>query len=245
MMKGFSKFLMVLLFGSLGAAFCRASMWDQLKTIKDTSLNKVLNTPLSQTKVADGLKEALKVGIDNAVKLTGRADGFLKNQDIKIAMPQNLAALDKGLRMIGFSKQLDDFTVSMNRAAEAAAPGARDIFISTIAGMSINDAMGIFNGGSTAATNYLKSKSSAQLREAFTPMVAKTLGKYAVTQKYDALVTKYRTLPFAGKFPVPDVTSYVLDKTLEGLFTVLGQQEAKIRTDPAARVTALLKEVFK
>lgn len=220
-------------------------MQDQLNNLKNTNIESIKQTPLSQTKIGDGLKEALKVGIDNAVKLTGQTDGFLKNEAIKIPVPEKLQMLDKALRTFGLGKPVDEFVLSMNRAAEAAAPQARDIFIDAIVGMSFDDVMKIYNGGNTSATEFLKEKTSQQLRDAFLPFVKKSLSQYDVTAKYNDVIGKYRSLPFSNKVQVPDVEQYVLDKTLNGLFLILGQEETKIRTQPAARVTNLLKEVFK
>ena len=220
-------------------------MQDQLNSIKNTNIDNFKKTPLSETKIADGLKEALKVGIDNAVNLTGKSDGYFKNVAIKIPMPEKLKFLDQGLRAVGFNKQLDDFVLSMNRAAEAAAPQARDIFINSIMSLSFDDATKIYQGGNTSATDFLKEKTSGNLREAFLPFVKKSLNQYDVTSKYNDVIQKYRSIPFSSKFPVPDVEQYVLDNALGGLFLVLGQEETKIRTQPAARVTGLLKEVFK
>jgi len=220
-------------------------MQDQLNNLKNTNLGALKQTPLSQTKIGEGLKEALKVGIDNAVKLTGQTDGFMKNEAIKIPLPDKLQMLDKGLRALGQGSKVDDFVLSMNRAAESAAPQARDIFVNSIVGMTFDDVTKIYNGGNTSATEFLKNKTSQQLRDAFLPFVKKSLSRYDVTSKYNAMVAKYRSLPFSSKFPAPDVEQYVLDKALNGLFLILGQEETKIRTQPAARVTDLLKEVFK
>ena len=220
-------------------------MQDSLNSIKNVNVDNLKKTPLSDTKIADGLREALKVGINNAVQLTGKTDGYFKNEAIKIPMPKNLKFMESGLRAVGFNQQLDDFILSMNRAAEAAAPQARDIFINAIMGMSFDDAMKIYQGGNTSATDYLKDKTSGNLRDAFLPFIKKSLSQYDVTNKYNDIIQKYRSIPFSSKFPVPDVDEYVLDKALDGLFLVLGQEETKIRTQPAARVTDLLKEVFK
>ncbi len=224
---------------------CAGWMQDQMNKLKNTNIESIKQTPLSETKIGDGLKEALKVGINNAVQLTGKTDGFFKNEAIKIPLPEKLQMLDKGLRAVGLGKTVDDFVLSMNRAAEAAAPQARDIFINSIVGMSFDDAMKIYNGGNTSATEFLKEKTSQQLRDAFLPFVKKSLAQYDVTAKYNDVIGKYRSLPFSSKLPVPDVEQYVLDKALNGLFLILGQEETKIRTQPAARVTSLLQEVFK
>lgn len=224
---------------------CAGWMQDQLNNLKNTNLESVKQTPLSETKIGDGLKEALKVGINNAVQLTGKTDGFFKNEAIKIPLPPSFQMLDRALRGVGFGKTVDDFVLSMNRAAEAAAPQAKDIFVNAIVGMSFDDAMKIYNGGNTSATEFLKEKTSPQLRDAFLPFVRKTLAQYDVTAKYNNVIGKYRSMPFSSKLPVPDVEQYVLDKALSGLFLILGQEETKIRTQPAARVTSLLQEVFK
>ncbi|MBF0570472.1 MAG: DUF4197 domain-containing protein [Candidatus Omnitrophica bacterium] len=220
-------------------------MQDQFNKLQSSNIESLKQTPLSQTKIGDGLKEALKVGIDNAIKLTAKTDGFFKNEEIKIPLPEKLQMLDKGLRMVGLGKTVDDFILSMNRAAEASAPQARDIFINSIVGLSFDDAMRIYNGGNTAATEFLKEKTSHQLRDAFLPFIRKSLAQYDVTAKYNDVIGKYRSLPFSHNVPIPDVEQYVLDKALNGLFLILGQEETKIRTQPAARITSLLKEVFK
>jgi Protein of unknown function (DUF4197) len=198
---------------------------------------------LSDTKISSGLKEALQIGAEQAVKVTGRSNGYFENPDIKILMPSNLRTLEKGLRMVGYGPKIDDFVLSMNRAAEAAAPAARQIFINAIAAMSFDDARRILSGGDTAATNYFKEKTTPQLTAAFRPVVERTMEKNGVTQQYDGLVSQYKSLPFARDQDL-DISHYVVSKALEGLFFELGQEERKIRQDPAAQTTNLLKEVF-
>ena len=218
---------------------------EKIESIKAGDLDSLAQAKLSDTKIGEGLKEALKVGIDNAVKSTGRTDGYLKNEAIKIVIPENLSFLDKGLRMVGFGDKLDEFTVSMNRAAEQAAPFARDIFLDALFDMNISDIQGVFKGGDTAATEFFKSKTFDQLSKAFEPSVNKALNQFDVTNQYKGLVDKYQTIPFSKNLQAPDIDQYVIDKALDGLFYVLGQEEKKIRTNPSARVTALLKNVFK
>ena len=128
---------------------------------------------LSNTKLASGLKEALRVGTDKTVKLTGRTDGYFTNQAIKILLPKNLHPLETGLRALGYGPKVDAFVLSMNRAAETAAPAARKIFGDAILAMTFDDARKIFSGGDTAATDYFKEKTSAQLAAAFRPVVEK------------------------------------------------------------------------
>ncbi|MBZ5502704.1 MAG: DUF4197 domain-containing protein [Acidobacteriia bacterium] len=198
---------------------------------------------LSDSKIASGLKEALQVGATNAVKSTGRRDGYFGNQAIKILMPKNLRPLEQGLRAVGYGPKVDDFVLSMNRSAEAAAPAAKKIFIDAILSMSFDDARKILSGGDTAATDYFKSKTTEQLTVAFRPVVEKTMNQNSVTQQYKQLVGQAQTIPFM-KSQNLDITNYVVSQALNGLFYMLGQEERKIRKDPAAQTTNLLKQVF-
>ena len=198
---------------------------------------------LSEAKIGSGLKEALKVGTENTVKLTGRVDGYFMNQAIKILMPETLQTLEKGLRLVGYGPQVDEFVLSMNRAAERAAPQAKQIFWDSIGEMTFDDARKILNGSETAATEYFKSKTTDKLTAAFRPVVDRTMNEVGVTRQYKALVVQYQAIPFV-KSEAVDIDQYVVTKSLDGLFHVLGQEERKIRTNPAARVTDLLKEVF-
>jgi hypothetical protein len=195
------------------------------------------------TQVASGLKQALEVGTKNTVSKVGVTDGYFTNEAIKILMPEKLRPLEKGLRMVGKGPEIDSFVLSMNRAAEQAAPGARSIFLNAITQMSFEDAKGILTGGDTAATNYFKEKTSEQLRAAFQPIVESSMSKVGVVQQYDALSKRFDSIPFAKKETF-DITGYVVTKSLDGLFFVLGEEEKKIRTNPAAQVTPLLKAVF-
>jgi Protein of unknown function (DUF4197) len=198
---------------------------------------------LSDTKISSGLKQALQIGAEQAVKLTGRPNGYFSNPDIKILMPGNLRTLEKGLRMVGYGPKVDGFILSMNRAAEAAAPAARQIFINAITAMSFEDARKILSGGDTAATDYFKEKTTPQLTAAFHPVVEKTMASNGVTEQYNALVSQVKEIPFAKSQDL-DINHYVVSKALDGLFYELGQEERKIRQDPAAQTTNLLKEVF-
>jgi len=198
---------------------------------------------LSEAKIGSGLKEALKVGTENTVKLTGRTDGYFMNQAIKILMPEKLQTLEKGLRLVGYGPQVDEFVLSMNRAAERAAPQAKQIFWDAIGEMTFEDARRILNGSETAATEYFRAKTSDKLTTAFRPVVDRTMNEFNVTRQYKDLVGRYQAIPFA-KTEALDIDGYVVGKSLDGLFHVLGEEERKIRTNPAARVTDLLKEVF-
>lgn len=192
---------------------------------------------------ASGLKEALEVGTKNAVSLTSSQDGFLKNDAIKISLPEKLRPLEKGLRLAGQGQVVDEFIVSMNRAAEKAAPAAHSIFQNAIKHMTFADARGILTGSDTAATSYFKEKTSDQLRTAFTPPVKSAMEEAGVTQRYKTMTSGLQSMPF-GRSASFDLDGYVVTKTLDGLFYMLGQEEKKIRTNPAAQVTPLLRQVF-
>ncbi len=198
---------------------------------------------LSDAKIGSGLKEALKVGTENTVHLTGKTDGYFLNQAIKILMPEKLQTLEKGLRMVGYGPQVDEFVLSMNRSAEHAAPHAKQIFWDAIGEMTFEDARKILAGNDTAATQYFKGKTTGKLTAAFQPVVEKSMNEVGATRRYNELVGRYQTIPFV-KSETFDINHYVVSKALDGLFHVLGEEEHKIRTNPAARVTDLLREVF-
>jgi uncharacterized protein DUF4197 len=198
---------------------------------------------LSDAKIGSGLQEALKVGTENAAVQTGTVDGFLKNQAIKILMPKSLQTIEKPLRLVGYGAQIDEFVVGMNRAAEKAVPFAKDIFWEAIGAMTFDDAGRILNGNDTAATDYFKGKTSKKLQAAFMPNVKDVMDQVGVNRQYNELIGKYKDVPFSKNIAF-DVNQYVTEKTTDGLFFVVGQEEKKIRTNPSARVTDLLKEVF-
>jgi hypothetical protein len=216
----------------------------------DSQVDKILSrlklgTPnkVSDSRIASGLKEALRVGTSNAVAQTGRVDGYFTNEAIKILMPEQFMRVDRGLRAVGLGAKADEFVLSMNRAAEAAAPSARQIFVDAILEMSFDDARQILSGGDTAATDYFKRVTGERLRAAFGPVVEKSMNENGVTRQYNDLVALSQRVPFV-KGPSLDITQYVVGKSLDGLFYMLAQEEKKIRKDPLARTTSLLKEVF-
>lgn len=197
----------------------------------------------SNEKIGAALKQALQVGTENAVKLTGKTDGYFANQAIKILMPAKLRTVEKGLRAVGYGTDVDNLVLSMNRAAERAAPEAKKIFWDAIGKLTIDDAQRILNGTPTAATDYFKDKTSASLTQAFRPIVDRTMDEVGTVKQYNELLGQAKTIPFL-KTESFDLDRYVVGKALDGLFHVVGDEERKIRTDPAARVTSLLKEVF-
>jgi hypothetical protein len=203
-----------------------------------------LGAGLPDAKIDAGLKEALQVATQKAVSLTGKTDGYFANQAIKILMPERLRSFESGLRTVGYGPQIDELVLGMNRAAEGAAPQARQIFSNAIGAMTFDDARKILNGGDTAATQYFKDKTTPQLTAAFRPVVERSMNQVGVSRQYKDLVARFEAIPFA-KSQTFDLDGYVVDKGLSGLFTVLGEQEKQIRTNPTARATDLLKEVFK
>jgi hypothetical protein len=194
--------------------------------------------------VAAGLKEALATGTGNAVQSLSKADGYFGDAAVKILMPGKMQQAAELLKKAGYQKEVDDFTLSMNRAAEQAAPKAKPIFEDAVKNMSFEDAQKILNGGNTAATDYFKAKTSPQLTQAFKPVIADSMNKAGVTHSYKALTDRYTSMVPFGKMDSLDLDSYVTQKSLDGLFLKVGQEEAKIRTNPAARTTDLLKKVF-
>ena len=198
---------------------------------------------LSNAKVSAGLKEALQVSTEKSVELTGRPNGYFSNAAIKILMPDKLRSVEQGLRMVGYGPQVDEFVLSMNRAAEQSAPAAKQIFLDAIAGMSFDDAKTIISGGNTAATEFFKAKTTDKLATAFKPIVERNMGEVGVTRQYQALMAQFNAIPLT-KAQTFDIDRYVVNKALDGLFHVVSEQEQLIRTNPAARTTALLQEVF-
>ena len=224
----------------LGPASSSGQLPDLLKNLPQLPSS---GAGLGDARISEGLKEALKVGTENAVNLTGRVDGYFANQAIKILMPERLKSLEQGLRLIGQGDRVDELVLGMNRAAEKAAPAARQIFVDAIGEMGIDDARKVLSGPDTAATDYFKGKTTGKLTTAFQPVVQKAMNEVGLARQYKDLLTQAQAIPFfrAEEY---DLDRYVVGKSLDGLFHVVGDEERKIRTNPAARTTDLLKEVF-
>ena len=197
---------------------------------------------LTSDEIAAGLKEALNVGTKNATKQLSNVDGFFKDAAIKILMPEEAKKAEKKLRALGMGKLVDDAILSMNRAAEDASKSAAPIFINAIKQMSINDAMGILKGDDFAATSYLKNKTTTSLTQSFRPVIDSSLTKVNATKYWSAVFSAYNKVS-TDKIN-PDLAAYVTEKALAGIFYQVGLEEQKIRKDPVARVTDLLKKVF-
>jgi len=226
----------------LACCSAEAQLDQILNKLETTSPSSSLpGMALSNDKIAGGLKEALTKSTGTAVASTGRPDGYFKNQAIKILLPSQLQTVGKGMRMMGMGGQLDELELAMNRAAEQAAPAAKQIFINAITKMSFDDARKILSGGNTAATDYFKKTSSTELTQAFTPIVHQSMESVGVVKQFDAVAQNSMAGPLLGNF---NLDGYVVGKALDGLFYMLGQEEKQIRTDPAAQTTTLLKEVF-
>jgi hypothetical protein len=198
---------------------------------------------LTESEIIKGLKEALQIGTSNSVGIVSKLNGYYKNPNIKIPLPEDVQKVEKILRTTGFGQQVDDFELSMNRAAERAAPEAKSIFWDAIKQMKFEDARKILNGRDNEATLYFKDKTSDRLREIFKPITHQAMSEVGVTRTYQTIDDKVKTIPFADQLSF-DLDQYVTDKALDGLFFMLAAEEKKIRENPAARVTDLLKKVF-
>lgn len=198
---------------------------------------------LSDGDIISGLKEALQIGTGNAVTNVSKTNGYYRNPKIKIPLPQEVQDVEKLLRATGLGSQVDKFVLSMNRAAEQAAPKAKSIFWNAIKQITFADARKILAGRNNEATLYFKGKTYGNLDKTFRPITKKTMDKVGVTRVYQNLYTKVQSIPFTEKFQL-DLNQYVTEKALDGLFLLLSEEERKIREDPVARVTELLKKVF-
>jgi len=192
---------------------------------------------------SDGLREALRVGTDRAVGSVGRLDGYLGNPDIKIPVPEKLQKVEKALRLIGADQIVDEFSISMNRAAEAAAPVAKQVFLDAVRRMTFEDAMTILRGNSHEATDYFRGSAGPELERLFRPIVDDKLESVGATRSFNNLMRKVDDVPLLNR-PTFDLNAYVTDEALDGLFLMLAREEQRIRTDPVARTTELLRKWF-
>jgi len=225
--------------------------WMDKVTKKDTSgktiLDRVIKNPtaggLSNDDIINGLKEALRVGTDSSSSRLSRVDGFFADAAVKILMPPEAQKVEKTLRSIpGMGKVVDRAVLSMNRAAEDAAKGVGTIFWNSIKKMSINDGLTILRGGDFAATDYLKRTTTVELTDKFRPVIETSLAKVDATKYWKDVFSTYNK--FSSTQVNTDLTAYVTERALSGLFLKIGLEEQKIRKDPAARVTDILKKVF-
>ena len=238
---------LVILAGTLAACTASAQMPNLDDIMKGVgSLPKVpaIGPGTSDEKTnAAGIKEALAVGTERAVSSLSRKDGYFGNAAVKILMPPSIQKVADMARMAGYQKQVDEFILSMNRAAEAVAPMASHYFGDAIRDMTLEDVRGILTGGNTAATDFFRRKTNDRLYAAFKPVVSQKVGEVGATRAYKNMMGRYESVPMMGGQSL-DLDHYVTNKSLDGLFYMVGQEEKSIRTNPAARTTDLLKTVF-
>ncbi len=211
--------------------------------VGDTPSDAVLGE-LTNTEIIEGLKAALIKGTNTAIESLGRQDGFLGNPAVRIPLPEKLESLEKGLRAIGKGDVADDFIASMNRAAEQAVPLATDLFVGAISGMSLTDAQDILTGPDNAATQYLQTHSGDRLRELMSPIVQQATDKVGVTKAYKDMFAKAGMFSQAIDISSLDLDAYVTEQATNGLFQLIAAEEKRIRENPVARTTDILKKVF-
>jgi len=232
---------LILAIGLLVSACTSAQISQTMKEV-----NKAIGTESGDpttAEVAEGLKEALINGISNGSNLASQVDGYFKNPRIKIPFPPDVKKVETKLRQIGMGDQVDKFILTLNRGAEDAAKEAKPIFVNAIKQMTIQDAWAILKGSDNAATEYLKKTTSAQLYDKFKPVITNSLQKVNATKYYGDIVTTYNRIPLVEKVN-PDLEDYATRKAMDGLFLLIADEEKKIREDPVARTTDLLKKVF-
>lgn len=201
------------------------------------------NRPLTEGEVSNGLREALDIGSGNAASNASRKGGFFNNPAIKILMPPEAQRVENTLRNIGLNKPVDDFILSMNEAAEEASKEAAPILKNAVRGITISDAFNILRGGNDAATRYLQERTNTQLNTAFKPVVHNAMRKVDVGRYWNSVTSAYNKIPGVTRVE-PDLESYITGKAIEGLFKLIADEELKIRRDPVARITPLLRRVF-
>ena len=215
-----------------------------LKGLKDKVKAGTGTKPgLTNEEVVKGLKEALSVGTNNSASMASKLDGYYKNPKLFIPWPSEARDMKTKLTQMGFSKKIEEFEMSLNRAAEEAALKAAPIFVSAVTNMSVEDGFAILKGADTAATNYLRKSTYVSLKEQFTPVVKEAIEKVKVTSYWQPLASAYNKLPLVKK-QNPNLDEYVTEKAINGLMLLIADEEIKIRKDPSARVSDLLKKVF-
>ncbi len=241
-----SRILLAVVFLVSGSAGASAQL-NLLDSAKE-ALGGLTDIPgggssLSDDEISGGLREALRVGTDRVVSQVGALDGFNADPEIRIPLPGALQTVQSALQKVGMSGLADDLELKLNRAAEAAAPQAKDLFFQAINDMSLEDVQGIFSGPDDSATRYFESKMRSPLGERMAPIVDESLADVGAVASFDAMMARYKEIPF-----VPDVSSdltdYVVEKGMDGMFFYVAREEAAIRNNPAKRTTEILKNVF-
>lgn len=244
-MKRFPAFIVLVITMLALGRTAQSVSWDDIKKKGEDVYHRQSSSKrgLTNSEVIRGLKEALEIGSKNAASKASKINGYYKNPRIFIPFPPKANKVKKVAENIGMKKQVDKFVKTLNRAAEEAAKEAAPIFINAIKQMTIKDGFEILRGPNDAATRYLRRKTTAPLTTKFRPVVKRAIGKVQVTKHWNPLATRYNQVPFVK--PVnPDLDAYVTDRALKGLFILIANEEKKIRKNPAARVTELLRRVF-
>lgn len=210
----------------------------------DTLSNVTGPVAITEAEAAQGMRQALEIGLDKGVNLLNREDGFFGNSTYKLLLPEEALRIENTLRQLGMGALADRAILQINRAAENALGAARPIFAEALRGMTINDAINIIRGGRNAATQYFRDKTGAQLVTAFTPIIKSSLDQFSATKYYGDMVDTYNGFPTTLKKLNPDLTSYVVGKAVDALFDQVAKEEANIRTNAAARTSEVLKRVF-
>ncbi|WP_426060638.1 DUF4197 domain-containing protein [Hymenobacter sp. B1770] len=245
---------LALAFLFLAISFSASAQVFRLPPIKGINLPNILKAPsgssgssnkgsISNTEAANGLKEALMQGIGKGADQASQTDGFYLNRLIRIPFPPDAQRVANTLRSIGMGSQVDKFELSLNRGAEDAARSAKPIFLSAIKSLTFSDVWNILTGQKDAATQYLKRTTSTQLTTAFAPIMQQSLDKVGATRYYASLATQYNQIPLVTPVQT-DLNQYATGKAVDGLFTLIAQEEANIRENPVARTTELLRRVF-
>jgi hypothetical protein len=219
-----------------------AGFFEDLTSVLEVTGGRGNN--LDDSTIAKGLKEALATGTTRAVRSVSQRDGYFSNEMIKILLPEKIRSTADLLGRFGFQQEVDDFVLSMNRAAEKAAPKATEHFVSALKAMTFDDARAILQGDTTSATSYFRQKTGDKIYSDFKPVVTANMKDVGVSRNYALMKEKFDAIPFSGTISSFDLDDYVTTKAVDGLFSMLGEEEKKIRTDPAARGTELLKKVF-
>lgn len=217
--------------------------WDRGKSLFDDLLGADTAAELTDSDIANGLREALRVGTGNVVSRLGRVDGYYGDPEARIPLPESLAKARDTLETLGLSDKLDKLELRMNRAAEAAAPKAREMFINAISNMTLDDIKSIYNGPEDAATRYFQERMSQPLKAEFTPVVDNSLSRVGAIRTYDDFMHQYKQIPLVPDIKA-DLTSHVVEHGMTAIFDYLAVEEAAIRQDPTKRTTELLRRVF-
>jgi len=232
--------ILFLLAGTSGA---ESQWWEKgIKLFGDSGQSKKADT-LSVDEIGAALREALRVGTRNVTDQLGQFDGFNGDPAVHIPLPENLQTVKSVLDRVGMSQLVNDLEIKLNRAAEKATLPAKELFFQAIGDMTLDDVKGIYNGPEDAATRYFQKKMTPSLAEEMRPVVDESLSTVGAIQAYDTLMGQYRSIPFVPDVKA-DLTEYVIEKGMDGIFYYLAKEETAIRQNPAKRTTELLKRVF-